>query len=383
MFAEAAVVGQQLVECVREGTGAVLVDASAGLCTVTGVGVGVGCDPAACEVTAEVDGQCKTLEDSHDVVITAEAGECTETHVVVSLAVHVLIEVADRVEAGCGRTGGTIVILTVAVLIEQVVTVLILHIYRVDGRHELSGVPYVVGLSTGVLGLVGIGVGVTQIGAQTQPLGSLMVDTGAGRVTGEEGGDQHTFVTQVTGREVVLGPLITTVHTQLILLAESLSVGESVHPVLVPGRYCIRAYKTCGRVNYCIPCIILVGVVELTAEGVAHTGRCIVESIVMGVTLVDSCIVERFIHQFYIFILIYKVVAGNSAGLPADLSLEIHVYAAFLTFLGSDDNDTVGTTGTVQGSGRCVLQHGHRLDILRVDGVDITVIGDTVNHIQR
>ena len=42
--------------------------------------------------------------------------------------------------------------------------------------------------------------------------------------------------------------------------------------------------------------------------------------------------------------------------------------------LGGDNDNTVGSAGTVDGGGRCILEDGEALDVLRVDG------GQRVTH---
>ena len=46
---------------------------------------------------------------------------------------------------------------------------------------------------------------------------------------------------------------------------------------------------------------------------------------------------------------------------------EVYLQIALLSLLGSDDDDTIGCTGTIDGCRRSILQHGHALDIRWVD----------------
>ena len=58
--------------------------------------------------------------------------------------------------------------------------------------------------------------------------------------------------------------------------------------------------------------------------------------------------------------------------------------AVACTFLGSDDDDTVGCTRTVNSRSRSILQHCKRSDIIRIDGTDRSIAHrHTVNNNQR
>ena len=66
--------------------------------------------------------------------------------------------------------------------------------------------------------------------------------------------------------------------------------------------------------------------------------------------------------------------------------LDVHVdFTGFTrrTFLGGDDDYTVGATRTVERSSRSVLQNGCRSDVTRVDGRDVALILYTIHDVQR
>ena len=54
-----------------------------------------------------------------------------------------------------------------------------------------------------------------------------------------------------------------------------------------------------------------------------------------------------------------------------------------VALFGGDDDDTVGTTGTIECIGRCILQHCHRCHIGRVDAVPFAVVGHAIEHDER
>ena len=57
--------------------------------------------------------------------------------------------------------------------------------------------------------------------------------------------------------------------------------------------------------------------------------------------------------------------------------------SALIALHGGDDDHTVGTTGTVDGRCRSILQNIHRLDVGGIDIRKLSHEGDTVEHDQR
>ena len=77
------------------------------------------------------------------------------------------------------------------------------------------------------------------------------------------------------------------------------------------------------------------------------------------------------------------VVLEKGVGVHTHLCVQCNDGIALLGALCGDDNDTVGTTGTIQGVGGGVLKNGHGLHVVRVDVVDVSVVRHAVHNIQR
>ena len=60
-------------------------------------------------------------------------------------------------------------------------------------------------------------------------------------------------------------------------------------------------------------------------------------------------------------------------GLEAHLLGEAHLHSASLTTLGGHEDDTIGTTHTVDGSGSRILQHGDALDRESIEEGEVTL----------
>ena len=71
-------------------------------------------------------------------------------------------------------------------------------------------------------------------------------------------------------------------------------------------------------------------------------------------------------------------------GAEAHVAVVAHVCrSAHRTFLCGDDDDTVGTTGTVDGSSRSILQNVDALDVAWANIAELTHEWDTVEHDER
>ena len=68
--------------------------------------------------------------------------------------------------------------------------------------------------------------------------------------------------------------------------------------------------------------------------------------------------------------------------LPTHVTVVAHLYSSFLTLLGGDENHTVSSRRTVDGSRGSVLQHVDTLDVGRVQRVDVAA-GHTVDDVDR
>ena len=67
---------------------------------------------------------------------------------------------------------------------------------------------------------------------------------------------------------------------------------------------------------------------------------------------------------------------------PANITVVVHTDLAFLTLFGGDENHTVGSSRTVDGTTGSILQHVDTLNVGRVQVVDVTT-AHTVNNVER
>ena len=77
------------------------------------------------------------------------------------------------------------------------------------------------------------------------------------------------------------------------------------------------------------------------------------------------------------------IITLQSLRIETPLCIHVDLGITELGLLGSDHDDTIGTTRSVKGVRCSILEHCHRLDISRVEVVHITGIRYTVHHVKR
>ena len=147
-------------------------------------------------------------------------------------------------------------------------------------------------------------------------------------------------------------------------MAEGIVLLDGVHPVLIPYRLGVGAHLTGGRVDDFVPRVVLERVVVLAAKLAAQ--RCAGSSLGIGpchAVAIDVAVAQAFVGELHELLLVDEVVLLDSAARPTDGGTPRHLGATFLTLLRGDHHHTVGTTRTIQRTGRGILQDGHRLDV--------------------
>ena len=175
-----------------------------------------------------------------------------------------------------------------------------------------------------------------------------------------------------------------------------LRVGTQVIPLII--RYVGTANKTV------LPCIASR---DRISGDLAATGKCqavacgqgtVVYSLVYPVGVVHVAVgitdgAERspvygrharveasLVHDLHVLGRVEHVELAGKC-LPANISVVGNLAGTFFSALGGNENHTVGSLRTVDGSRGCILQHVDALDIGRVEGGDVT--GHTVDKVER
>ena len=77
------------------------------------------------------------------------------------------------------------------------------------------------------------------------------------------------------------------------------------------------------------------------------------------------------------------IIFGESLCVETPFCVHIDDRISSLCLLCCDHDHTVGTTGTIERVGCSVLEDCHRLDVRRVDVVDVSVIRNTIHYVKR
>ena len=142
------------------------------------------------------------------------------------------------------------------------------------------------------------------------------------------------------------------------LLDEILSVGNGIDHIT-------RAYPT-GRAGQML-------VRQSMSIGSRHTSTAFCYII----------IIQHLVICFVELLGIRRLIVPETIGVRSPFSIDRHFGFSAFPFLGRDHDHTVGTTGTIQRVGSSIFQYGHRLDIVGVDQVQVTVERHTVHYDQR
>ena len=102
----------------------------------------------------------------------------------------------------------------------------------------------------------------------------------------------------------------------------------------------------------------------------------------IGIDRSLSCVDKTFVHHHSILGGV-KHIAVLPWVLPAVREVVVHVYSALFAALGGDEDNTVGSTCTIDGARGSILQYLNALDVAGVQIVDTALDGHTINDVER
>ena len=102
----------------------------------------------------------------------------------------------------------------------------------------------------------------------------------------------------------------------------------------------------------------------------------------IGIDRSLSCIDKTFVHHHSILGGVEHI-AVLPRILPTIREIVVDVYSALLAALGGDEDDTIGSTCTVDGARGSILQYLNALDVAGVQIVDAALDGHTINDVER
>ena len=282
-------------------------------------------------------------------------------------------------------------------LLDDIVASLVLltYIERIDGTDRVSQIEHIA--RTSVSTTVGRSLAGTvcerHIGGQFQPLLSLILHVGTCSVTLILRLLHLSAIVQIASAGEVTQPSGIAAYRSVILLTEG-RVDGLVVPVI--GQIVVLTIVATQR-GIGVQLEVVAHEVLALRQGVdivTQTTIVLVEQVVVGIgislslrtTIVDHAVVHSLVVGLIVLSRVGDdIIARDEAAVATPLGIEPHlsVLSSTLGLLGCDDDHTIGTTVTVDGTGRSILQHRHRLDILRVDRSHALIHRHTVDHVQR
>ena len=227
----------------------------------------------------------------------------------------ILIYVTHRIEEEVLRSHG----------INAVGTVFIVHL--AIRRHSFSHKE----VHTSAIAVVAYNIGVS---ANLQIISNVSINVETKRITLVVEAFQYTLLGQIVARNEVFDFISATIDGNVVILNDTGARNHVIEPV---GFLSCSLGSDFGLILHIV---------------ISHSLTCILCHII-PVALCDLFTIAE-IHFM-------------SKILNANIAIVAYGWFAFLAMLGSDQDDTVGTIGTIDGCSRSILQDFHRFDVARID----------------
>ena len=169
----------------------------------------------------------------------------------------------------------------------------------------------------------------------------------------------QTAIVHRTERNIKVGLLATTSHVDFVVLRSAV-LQEQIAPV------CVRTVVIDIQ---CSCTIIELFCQHSLRSNTRKYGIIGIQSLVALCPILVSALVNQTLH---LLVAIHRM-CGIGSAIERVVEVEAHRCSASLTTFGGDDDDTIGTTGTIDSGRRCILQYLHRLNVGWVDVESRTV----------
>ncbi len=215
----------------------------------------------------------------------------------------------------------------------------------------------------------------TDVGPDPQPFIYTIVQVCTCRIAFETLDRKDTFIVQVTGRYKIVGFFILTAEVYRIFLTQT-GFQQSVSPISPIIQFRIGVHLTIRPDRH-------VDTIRIITEFAHHIIRRIGTGIFIPIPRIQIAIIQSTPSQLRQLIRrqLIRQSYSQTGEPPSRTEIDLAFFAGALA--GRDHHDAIGCTRAVQGGGRSIFQDGHGLDIVRVDRIQITVVGCSVDHIKR
>ena len=308
-----------------------------------------------------------------------------------------LQEVSQRLQSRrtvCTAISTITIVIHLAILIGHDVAFAITQINRIDRCKAGSDIKN--RLAT-IAHIVLVSMGKVDVRAHLQPVLSLVISLNTGSISLEIRVIYDTLVLQIAQGSIVGHLVATTGNTHVVFLAQR--IAESlIHPV-VRGKGIEFSVVINTITQGGIRVQAAVGSNEILSlrNGIDHIAQsalvaCLAHGFVGSNMRIESrhaliayiIIIESLVIGFIILGRVGDaVVVDGCTTVAAPLSLEADGSLLCLTLLGGNHDYTIGTTGTIEGVGCCILQHCDTLHIVRVEVIPSAIVRSTIHDNER
>ena len=316
-------------------------------------------------------------------------------------------QIADRVGLAQVRTAQTkctvavtiVISLDAGILIVNHVTELITYEHRIDRSNIMQGKEVSHVRFSLVAHIAAVGMRIRNVCTGLQPLLQHIVCLQTCRQSLVVAVVSDTLVAQIVRTDIVCTLVRSTAGTYCVLLAQAVVINLVVpvvrnQIVLVAILACNHVTQGSIRINLAVctdESLTLGNVIHLISEtitisAVNHVGISPLPCTIAGHTaLVLGIAIKSLVIGLVVTARIADdiIVAGTlHVGTPLCLEVNLGILVT-LTCLGSNDDNSVTATCTVQGCRSSILQHSHALHIHGVDVIPTAIVWTAVQHNQR
>ena len=294
----------------------------------------------------------------------------------------------------CAAISAITIVVHLAILIGHDVAFAITQINRID-RCKAGG--DIENRLATIAHIVLVGMGKVDVRAHLQPVLGLVICLNTGSISLEIRIIYDTLVLQIAQGSIV-GHLVATARNTHVVFLTKRMAESLIHPVVRgKGIELAVVIDTVAQGGIRVQAAVGTHKILSLRNGIDHIAQsalvaCLAHGFVGSHMRIESrhalvayiIIIESLVIGFVILGRVGDaVVIDGGTTVAAPLSLKADGSLLCLTLLGGNHDDTIGTTGTIEGVGCRILQHGDTLHIVRVEVVPSAIVWSTIHDNER
>ena len=236
------------------------------------------------------------------------------------------------------------------------------------------------------------------VGTQFHPFLGLIVSLQARRVAFVVGVLHHAFVAEVAQAGIELRTGVAAVDIEVVLLAETVAEGFFLPIVGIDGVYLSVVVDAVAKGSVGIESAVLTDEVFSLGHGVADIAEAtltllvavqdgvgfvmgikVTEAHLLGLVIVEGLVIGLIILAWVIDGLVVTLYAACRT----PFGIQRHLSLSALGLLRGNHDDTIGTTGSIEGIAGCILEDADRGHIVGIQVVPTSIVGSTIYDDKR